>query len=1060
MVELGWEDRFVADSGWLREPWQVADPDPQSFSRFSAEGGVFSVPSPGCAMAWTRTTCPVWVGDFPYLEIEYEVSGTPNATSGLLLLSDGSTGPVTPGALNPENPLASGTQTRLGSATSGHHLVVFDLRDEFGSDRVARITILLENGDESSRLTLRRLAFWASDPSQEAQKTVSIQSDRTLFDFDDSSAAAVDGKWEPVQLPSHGRISAEWLDRAFGCETDWTTEAAVQMSGVPFVLSGSQDDALATSIQEEATIEVQGSWEGSELALLLGTRRFGSDRPWYSKGSPDSRQPLQSPHQTAIRLAYGDGTQRTFFPWSVARHSWVVDSTPQAYLVPLDPGKRLIRFSVEDKMDFGQVFLLAASVNASKPAFPTPSDEVTDRLIPSVQKVNAIPTRVERTDDRLVVENGGLRLSARIGSGLNVASLHLQSLDREILAGGRPTPLLRVENDKGNPLPLVLKHCSDSRSESKSVLDLQWSAPQSLTLHLQIVFSDTGEIRLAPSLSNAGEENRTVALACPNLENCRIAPDMEDSYYLLGTRSTVLSNAQTTVDEPYGGAYPLQFMDLHAHPHGGGLAIVVEDENLIPKRFCLNQSSEGTDLCIRFPEVVVAPGAKVVLPTVALHPHTGDWHAGFEFYREWVRSCMKSGAPARMQDLFYCRRDYPLGGTGYLFDVRKGGYEPDRLIDESQQSLGGIDMIDISGWAYNEQTGRVGDYRTNDLGGLAGLRRAIEESHARGIKVGLYFEGYLLDRRCVLAKRALPNWQLVGKDGKGKWWSGEMEFFTCPGVEPWREALSEMVADVAHETGADAVYLDQIGFSDSGKSCWSPDHGHPVPSNPMVEERRMIEAVRAKLDERTPGVAIYTEQIPCDGLIRYIDGAFNYGMSRPHSVRTDNHPTKLSLHRFVFPEIASIEMIGHGIRPIPVEVDDLHRCFFQGLPVWLKGRGDSWFSSQFRELSKRIHPILRNYEDLFRSPNCTPLIPTLRSGLYANRFDSESHEQTLITFYNARMSDLSGDLIALDLPEEAEIRPLLMDQPVKSRREGESTTLQGSIEPHSSAAILIVSPNR
>jgi hypothetical protein len=925
---------------------------------------------------------------------------------------------------------------------------------------VARITVLLENGDNSSRLTLHRLAFWANKPELNPETATLLNDHGTLLSLDDASIAPATGEWCPIPLPSGNAISAEWLNRAFGCRTDRPHETTTQISGIPFVLNGPENAALATSIQEAASIEVRGDWEASELALLLATRRFGSDRPWYSEGSPVSRQPLESPHQVAVRLAYGDGTQRTFFPWSVARHAWVMDNTPEAYLVPLDPKKHLTRFSVEDKMDFGQVFLLAASVNTSRPAFPMPSDEGTDISTPSRQKVDVFPTRIDRTDDRLVVENGWLRFSARIGSGLDLVSLFLHALDREIVAEGTATPLFSVENDKGEPLPLALKHCYESRGESKSVLDLGWSAPQSLSVHLEIVFSDTGEISLAPSVSNAGEEARTIALTYPNLKGCRIAPNMEHSYYLLGTRSTVLSNAHTTVDEPYGGSHPLQFMDLYAHPQGGGLAIVVEDKSLTPKRFRLNQSAEGTDLSVRFSGVVVPPNTRVSLPTAVLYVHPGDWHAGFERYRAWVRSCMKRGSPARMQDLFYCRRDYPLGGTGYLFDVRKGGYETQRSIDESKHSLGGIDTIDISGWAYNEKTGRVGDYRTNDLGGLPELRRAIEESHAKGVKVGLYFEGYLLDRRCALAEKALPDWHLIGKDGKGKWWSGEMEFFTCPGVEPWREALADMVADVAFETGADAVYLDQIGFSDLGKSCWSSEHGHPVPSNPMVEERRMLEAVRAKLDERTPNVAIYTEQIPCDGLIRYIDGAFNYGMSQPNSVKTDDHPTKLSLHRFAFPEIASIEMIGHGIRPIPVEVDDLHRCFFQGLAVWLKGRGESWFSGQFRDLSKRIHPILRDHADLFRSPDCSPLVPTLRTGLYANRFATESGSEVIITFYNYRRSDLSGDLIALDVSEEAEIRGLLMDGHVEVRREGGKAIVRGAIAPYSAAAILIDSPDR
>jgi hypothetical protein len=307
-----------------------------------------------------------------------------------------------------------------------------------------------------------------------------------------------------------------------------------------------------------------------------------------------------------------------------------------------------------------------------------------------------------------------------------------------------------------------------------------------------------------------------------------------------------------------------------------------------------------------------------------------------------------------------------------------------------------------------------------------------------------------MDRRSPLAEMALPSWQLVNEKGQPMWWSGEKEFYVCPGVEAWRESLSEQVVEVAERTGADAVYIDQYGFSGPSLGCWSSEHGHPVPSNPPFEESKMLGLVRAKLDMRTPNVALYCEQMPCDALVKYIDGAFNHGMVETNESR---NPTKFQLQRFVFPEVAMIEMVSSGIRPIPVAVDDLHRCFFHGLAVWLKGRMESWYSPQFLDYASRIAPVLKEHAETFRSSSCTPLIPTLRENLYANSFESDNSR--IITFYNGRFCDIAGDFIQVDFPADWQIVDLLQGTPVVFRRSGNSAVLQGWLAPKSATAFLL-----
>jgi len=246
--------------------------------------------------------------------------------------------------------------------------------------------------------------------------------------------------------------------------------------------------------------------------------------------------------------------------------------------------------------------------------------------------------------------------------------------------------------------------------------------------------------------------------------------------------------------------------------------------------------------------------------------------------------------------------------------------------------------------------------------------------------------------------------------------------------------------------------VDQFGFGGDDKACRSPDHGHPVPSNPLVEERGTLEAIRARLRERGLETAIYTEQFPCDIAAPLVDGAFDYGFGDGRRPAGHDSPRFLPLHRYVFPEIAPIEMVAHGIRPYSVEAGILNLCLFHGVAVWLKGRGDSWFSEDFRRTARAWRPILEEHGDVFRGEDCTPLVPTLREVLFANRFRKK--DRILIALYNAGRREIQGDLAALDLPLGWAGTDLLRGAPAETRTENGNLILSGRVDPEEAAVWL------
>jgi len=401
--------------------------------------------------------------------------------------------------------------------------------------------------------------------------------------------------------------------------------------------------------------------------------------------------------------------------------------------------------------------------------------------------------------------------------------------------------------------------------------------------------------------------------------------------------------------------------------------------------------------------------------------------------------------------VFLCRRDYPIGGTGYLFDPASQQYTFARLIAESQEDFGGIDLVDISGWAYSEQYGRVGEYERYELGGKENLRSGIAESHERRVPVGLYLEGYLLDPRSQAGRQSGREWQIIGADGQPKTWQGNQEQFMCPLASGWQTFLSQTLSHVARDTGADAVYMDQYGFADSAKTCYASHHGHTPGIHPVLAEHSMLQIVRSRLQKNERPVALYLEQTPNDVSSQYADAAFDYSLSGDP---IPGSPAKLNLFRFAFPSFKIVQLFHAGIDPRAASEEDAKLCFFYGEAMWLKGRARSWFSRECREFIRRANKIFHDHEDVFASEDVEPMIPTQQAGLYANRFRSGT--KTVITLYNAAYHSLQG--LLLSVPAKKASAALLWEGDRLEFRAVEDTLqVWGVLHPHAVSCFSIQS---
>lgn len=487
--------------------------------------------------------------------------------------------------------------------------------------------------------------------------------------------------------------------------------------------------------------------------------------------------------------------------------------------------------------------------------------------------------------------------------------------------------------------------------------------------------------RGALRLKNDGNKAVEFRLTFPSAK-IQATDDPADAAYLFPRRGTIISTEERTIEAPHNAAFPLQFVSAFAPETNRGATLIVEDAEGIEKTFRLKKT--GVDVVVEVDyRIHLDPGESWSAPEARLVFHGGDWREGFAAYRDWTAKQLKPAAPRPdwLREAFWARRDYPVGGSGELFDVKKGHYTFDALIEDGR-AFGGIDFIDISGWAMTETRGRVGDYSI-DLGGPADLARNIAKAREQGIPTGLYFEGYLIDKRSKIGQELIEGSQLINKDGQGRWWSGgeATEFFACPYEPKWRAFLARRVAEVVAETGAQAVYLDEFGFG--GKRCYSENHGHRPGVDTLRGEIEAAAAVRRELEAVGAGATmLYIEETPPDVAAPHFDAAFCYALPFSDAGPT---PLRLNLSRFAFPDVRLWDMVSIGIDPRALPAEQFRLSLWHGNGLWLKGDSRTWYGEKLLSWTRDAHAILKEHADAFAGP-AEPLVASPHPSVFINRF--------------------------------------------------------------------------
>ena len=920
-----------------------------------------------------------------------------------------------------------------------------------------------------------------------------IQPSRLADAIDWQPGARFDG-FQPIPLGDAAKSDlAPWLRRL--ALADWFTAPEITAQGIPFRLAagapvrsvgsvgsvrGIPAPLAATGVRAKGDLRFPCDLRASEIYLLLLAAFVGPEEPVYGGGKLNALRDLD---RFRLRLEYADGTADECLPLNAATKQFGIVAGPQVIVAAADDSKPLKAIVLRDackQAAFAVVAITARQAGArafaeaiedSPPLKAKPSDVGWQRA--------TVDTADFEEHKRLTVTNGPMRCVLDMSRLPRLERLVHLPAGRDLLAAPCDLAELTVDGRRIRRDQTIFLERVGRPETITAAIVCEYAIANEGQLRFSVVLDWTTGAGLGAKVfvTNKGREPRKIALVAPRIGPYRLSDRPEGDWYLFPKRGAVLDHRPCSLREPSSGLFPMQFADTFSPGEGLGLSLEtevcdhVEEFGVRRKTHFLEKTGGTFTIGIEYPEFLLEAGKAFHTSYAKLRFTDGRWSNGLESYgrrlKMWDRmwKWREEDAPEEVpkalikhrqpwfREVFNFRQRF-LWAHDPLYDAKTGEFHLEDAIEEAKREFGGIDFLHLFDWGncgkYGRIYGRTGDYSPYDTykGGQEALRKAIAGVRAKGVPVGLYLEGYLLDERGKLGQQFGKLWQMIGPDGKGRWWPQSTEMYVCPFVPAWREVQASTYAAKVKELDVDGMYLDEFGFAGANVDCWSKEHGHEVPGYAVVGERDCTKLVRERIEAAKKGVVLYTEESPVDVTTQFQDGSFTYAMAEARRTQT---LVPLNLARFAFPDFKTIEILVCD-HPTGSWATGVKWVFFNGEALWIEGPPD-WFEPETREAIRRCYRILRKHKDAFTSLEPVPLVPTEMGGIWANKFPVQG--KTVFTLYNSRHRTVRGELLRVPHTEGATYYDEWNQRPASFRRLGGDAAIALEIGPNDVGCLVV-----
>jgi hypothetical protein len=605
-----------------------------------------------------------------------------------------------------------------------------------------------------------------------------------------------------------------------------------------------------------------------------------------------------------------------------------------------------------------------------------------------------------------------------------------------------------------------------------------------LKLLLRLGIDDTPWARMKLTAESTGTSPLNATVRFPVLRDVTIA-DVDDTWMFFPQYRTVISNRHGAFYVPNDCRFPVPLLDIYNPRVGVGLGIITHDGDRRSLDYSMRKIPRGVSAFVQSPGELytIAPGESVTFTEACLVFHRGDWHDAVQAYWQmrtkgtgsiWAKQPpSRSGklglstfsAPWSDRDRDWFRRIFLLRchqtkkfypWAVPIYEPETGAYRIDDFVRADTDYLGTAPQVfHVFGWIDLENGWRGhpnGDYRVESYTGgpqaLKGAIRRLQDEY--GILASLYTISDRCYKESDFGRQHGRRLAIRNRDGSLR--QDESNWFLCGNAKAWRDQYVESLCRTQRTTGVKILYVDVFPFSRSAP-CYSPDHGHEVPSHVNRGTYAMIRQLRESLPD---DVAIWSEYPLPDTALPYIDGNIHYYCLDWHEhfgqmydqldVAQPFAATAQNVYRYIFPHLKQL-VFPCGISPWS---GDSKFPFFNGEALY----DCSWCLYAGRNLDriKKSLAIQREYDDCFASAQPIPEVDTIEREVHANCFPG--HHRVCWTLFNARYTTVRGPVLAVKHFPGATYHDAWNDMPLEPEIIGGRAVLTLTLHPQQLGCVV------
>jgi len=785
-------------------------------------------------------------------------------------------------------------------------------------------------------------------------------------------------------------------------------------------------------VSRDDKISIPLNAKASEVLLLL-TLSAPPEQQRYAL--PNRPLRLDDIENVMVELVYSSGRRDRAFPYSLAdRGSYIPARMLGAYAVAADSSEMLKEIILHNNM-FGINFSLAG-ITLNTGAMLAPELRSYEKPVAAVRhpEPSAQDKYVTYSDSVLTMGNRYYEYNFNLQDGFSLTGILDRNLSDDKTISLSPSSGLAVRLDNTIYTGRCFKVNSVRTSADSATLSLVSLQPASLPLNIELTLtvSDSPALTFNAEAVNTGTIVIEPAICFPALNDLKLGA-LEKTRMFFPEYRHVDTAAPVSLRAPYGLEFQFQFMDVYNPQLGSGIMFMTRNPELQMEEFIMSKNGNGVSSTVCFPSEYnrLAPGDKRKYPEVCTILHDGDWRQATNLYRQYLASWYK---PVKSQDKDFFLNAVDVKGyipgqnlsatityTPPVLTPDKSRYRWDDVFKIEEENLGHVpDIIHLFHWFFGNTSKSLqyGSYTSEkayaEVGGLKLFHETIQElQHRYDRPVSLYTINDCFNYANMPANNPFNQDSAMCAPNGGAIASAEI-VYVCPALAAWRDYSVREIVKLQKETGAKIIYVD-VFSSFSSRRCYSKNHGHPVPTNPLVTDNNSLRLLREALPA---DVAIWTEYPFADQTSRYADGSIHYYLldlsyyfARPYNT-SDRGATcsemPFNLTRYLTPGYRQF-LLPCGIEGSrnPTQVD---AAFFNG-----EGFHEvTWrlHESRIREKLVRSYQIRKKYQDCFATKQPEPQVLTEAGGIIANRFPGQ--HRTLWTVYNTRPDTYSGPVLAVE----------------------------------------------